>query len=307
MNFHAPDALTTDRKPRCREITGSDIDAIADLLTRGFAGRSRDYWMRGLRRQSTRQVPQGYPRYGFCLEHEGTPVGVLLLLFALTAFRNETAIRCNVASWYVDPRFRGHAPRLVWAGLKNRNVTYFNVTPAISTWSIVEALGFRRYCNGLHISLPVLSRAEPAMRIELVDGGGTTMPNEATNAGLTDAECVLLADHAAYGCLSLVCHPANDAPMPFVLTPFGIKHGRIPLPAMQLIYCRDVADFVRCAGAIGKLLLRRGKPMVIVDANVPIAGLPGFYTEARGRKYFRGPNPPHLADLAETELAVYGP
>ena len=44
-------------KLRCREISEADLDAVADLLTRGFAGRSRDYWMPGLRRQAAREVP----------------------------------------------------------------------------------------------------------------------------------------------------------------------------------------------------------------------------------------------------------
>jgi hypothetical protein len=62
---------------RCREIGTADLDAIADLLTRGFARRSRDYWTTGLQRQSVRDVPEGFPRFGYMLDHEGTPVGVL--------------------------------------------------------------------------------------------------------------------------------------------------------------------------------------------------------------------------------------
>ena len=62
-------------KIRCREIRESDIDAVADLLTRGFAGRARDYWIQGLRRQAAREVPSGYSRFGYMLDHDGTPVG----------------------------------------------------------------------------------------------------------------------------------------------------------------------------------------------------------------------------------------
>ena len=36
-------------------------------------------------------------------------------------------------------------------------------------------------------------------------------------------------------------------------------------------------------------------------------GLAGIYTEARGRKYFKGPHRPRLADLSDTELVLYGP
>ena len=69
------------QKLRCREISAADLDAVADLLTRGFVGRSRDYWMQGLRRQAAREVPDGYPRFGYMLDHDGAPVGVLLLLY----------------------------------------------------------------------------------------------------------------------------------------------------------------------------------------------------------------------------------
>lgn len=47
--------------------------------------------------------------------------------------------------------------------------------------------------------------------------------------------------------------------------------------------------------------------MLIVDANGPVAGLRGMYLASRGCKYFKGPNPPRLADLTETELVLYGP
>ena len=58
---------------RCREIGEADLDGVADLLARGFYGRSRDYWLQGLRRQAAREVPQDYPRFGYMLDHEGVP------------------------------------------------------------------------------------------------------------------------------------------------------------------------------------------------------------------------------------------
>jgi hypothetical protein len=45
---------------------------------------------------------------------------------------------------------------------------------------------------------------------------------------------------------------------------------------------------------------------VLFDATGPVAGLPGFYTERRGCKFFKGPNPPALCDLADTEFAIFG-
>src|ERR1700682_5717140 len=284
---------------RCREIVESDIDAIADLLTRGFPGRGRDYWMRGLRRQSERPVPPGYPRYGYVLENDRMPVGVLLLLYSSRVEADETTIRCNVSSWYVDPLFRVHATLLTSLAQKNKHVTYTNISPAVPTWPIIEAQGFKVYCSGLFFSVPILSRTEPGVTIE------TVTPETRSIKDLPQADLELLTSHAQYGCLSFVCHTIYG-PLPFVMAPKRIRAGRIPLPAMQLVYCRDTADYIRCAGAIGRYLIRRGKPLVIVDANGPVRGLIGVYTEARGRKYFKGPNPPRLTDLTETELVLYG-
>jgi hypothetical protein len=123
--------------------------------------------------------------------------------------------------------------------------------------------------------------------------------------GLPDEELTILKRHAGYGCFSLICRNAEEV-LPFIFFSLRKRRGIIPLPAMQLGYCRSVADFVKCAGAIGRYLLWRGKPIVIVDANGAVAGLAGIYSEARGRKYFKGPHQPRLGDLADTEFAVYG-
>jgi len=140
-------------KLRCREISEADIDAVADLLTRGFVGRSRDYWMQGLRRQAAREVPQGYPRFGYLLDHGGAVVGVLLLIYTTRSSGGQPSIFCNLSSWYVDPAFRNYAPMLTRIAQKNKEVTYLNISPATWTWPIIETQGFNcffrsRRCRG---------------------------------------------------------------------------------------------------------------------------------------------------------------
>jgi hypothetical protein len=289
------------QKLRCREISETDIDAVADLLTRGFAGRPREYWMQGLRRQASREVPNGYPRFGYMLDCDGLPVGVLLLLYAYRADGAETTIYCNLSSWYVEPAFRNYAPLLTKIAQKNKEVTYINISPATWTWPIIEAQGFAPYCSGLFFSLPALSPVRPGMTIE------TVSPDTRTIEGLPAGEVELLARHARYGCLSLICRTASGDALPFILLPVRIRRGWIALPAMQLVYCRDIADYVQCAGAIGRRLVRHGKISVLLDSNGAVPGLIGLYTEARGRKYFKGPQRPHLANLTDTELVLYGP
>jgi hypothetical protein len=289
------------QKIRCREITEADLDAVADLLTRGFPGRSRNYWIQGLRRQAARDVPGNYPRFGYMLDHDGMPVGVLLLLYTARNNGSEARIHCNLSSWYVEPAFRNYATLLTRIAQRHKEVTYLNISPAWWTWPIIEIQGFASYCSGLFFSIPALSRISRGTTVE------TVSPDTLDIAGLTDTEVELLIRHARYGCLSLVCRTASGGVFPFILQPMRIRRGWIAPPAMQLIYCRDIADYVQCAGTIGRALIRHGKISVILDSNGPIAGLTGIYSAARGRKYFKGPHRPRLADLTDTELVLYGP
>jgi hypothetical protein len=286
-------------KPRIREISESDIEAIADLLTRGFVHRSREYWMRGLRRQSMRPLPPDTPRYGYLLENEGEPVGCLLTIYSSKNLDGEMTTCCNVSSWYVDPAFRNNAALFASMTQKRKDVTYFNVTPAHPTWPILEAQGFTTYCSGLYFSLPALSRTGRGMTVEIVTPYTQSIKN------LADADLEKLKREAKYGNLSLACHTVEEA-LPFIFLPLRKRRGIIPMPGVQLGYCRSISDYARCAGAIGRHLLWRGKPVVLVDANGPIAGLTGVYREPYGRKYFKGPNRPRLGDLTDTELAIYG-
>jgi hypothetical protein len=285
-------------KAQVREILESDLDAIGDLLTKGFVHSRREYWRRGLQCQTKRLLPSGVPRYGYLIESQGVPVGCLLLIYSTKLVNGEAAIFCNLSSWYVDPAFRNYAAVFAAMVQKRKDVTYFNVTPASSTWPILEAQGYLAYCRGLYFSVPALSPSGREMAIEAV------APHTRSVSGLANEDFELLKRHADYGSLSLVCY-AGECTFPFVFFPLRKRRG-VPLPGMQLGYCRSIEDYVRCAGAIGRYLLLRGKPLVVVDANGPVAALPGIYTKARGRKYFKGPHQPRLGDLADTELAIYG-
>jgi hypothetical protein len=296
---------TRQAKVRCRQVGDADLEAVADLLTRGFPGRPRSFWLGGLKRQGGRTVPPHCPRYGYLLESDGTVVGALLLICTSLPTGSDPVTRCNLSSWYVEPAFRAHASLLVSFALKQKGVTYVNISPAPHTWPTVEAQGFTPYSTGQFFALPALNRSAPGATIREFRPGTDmeSLPKEL--AAMPDAE--LLLAHADYGCLCLVC-TTREGSYPFVFLPFRIRSGRVPLPCMQLIYCRDTADFLRCAGAVGRYLLRRrAMPFVVIDSNGPIEGLTGTFRRARGRRYFKGPDRPRLGDLAYTELVLFGP
>ena len=281
-------------KIRCRPIVDGDLDTLADLLERGFAPRrTRAFWQRALACLRTRAVPAGMPRYGYLLENDGVPVGVILLIFATTPGTGTP--RANVSSWYVDPAFRGYAPLLVSQALKLKQVTYLNISAARHTWPILAAQGYKRYSSGIVVAAPALQRSgEHGVR--LIAAGRTP---DAPHAPFARE---LMTEHVGFGCIGVWCVTAERA-LPFVFRPRMVKGF---LPCAQLVYCDDAADFVRFAGPIGRFLAMRGRPFVILDANGPIADLTGRYFDGTTPKYFRGPIAPRLGDLAYTEAALFG-
>jgi hypothetical protein len=141
--------------------------------------------------------------------------------------------------------------------------------------------------------VPALSRPAPQATVELFS------PDHV--GGLSDFESDLLAQHAAFGCLSAVVRE-GEASHPFV---FQKHHVKGVIPVHRLLYCREIGDLQRFAGNLGRFLARRGGLLVRFDANRPVAGIVGWYSERRGRKYAKGPRPPLLGDLAFTEAALF--
>jgi hypothetical protein len=272
---------------RCRQIKAADLEAVADLLTRGFASRPRKYWTTALQRLAARGAPEGCPEFGYLLEADGAIVGVLLLIFS----ERGGEIRCNVSSWYVEPAHRGHAALLASMASKLKHVTYLNASASEHTWPILNALGYRRYTEGQVLCLPALKL-----------GGGKARRLTPADAGLPDYD--LLRAHAEAGCLVVVCG-TGAGPEPFVFLRRRI--ARLPFAAMQLIYARDTDAFVACAGPVGRLLARQGAPWVLCDAEAAIPGLAGVFFKDRTPRYFKGPSRPRVNDLAFTEMVVFGP
>src|SRR5262249_52225653 len=99
-------------KLRIREILDDDLIPVTDLLTRGFPC-PRSYWEVGLKRLRSRSAPAEMPRYGYMLEANGDPVGVVLLISSTRCVGNEQKLFSNLSSWYVEPTYRSHATQLL--------------------------------------------------------------------------------------------------------------------------------------------------------------------------------------------------
>lgn len=281
---------------RRRQITEADIESAATLLHRGFPHRSRDEWLAGLQRQRTRHVPEGHPRFGLLLEHRGDLVGIVLTIFSEIEDGGRRSVRCHLSSWYVDAAFKAYSPFLVSHLLKDRTHTFVNISAASHTRGIIEAQGFKAYSNGWLLTLPWIHGSGERVRVRRFEG----VAAESDGALI---ERRLLEEHSSFGCLCLLVQAA-DGNHPFVFTRRR-RLGRF-VTTCTLVYCRNLADYVRFAGPLGRALLRHGIPTVIVDNDDGQHRIAGRRISMEQPKYFRGPVAPRAGDNAFSELAIFG-
>ncbi len=288
--------IASSVRVRTREILDADRPAVARLLTEGFRRSTVENWFEIFDRLAVHQTPAGLPKYGYLIESEGVPVGAILIISSTVRNDNVSSIRCNLSSWYVSPSYRSFAHLFMSRVLKRNEITFVNVSAAPHTFPIIQAQGFSRYSNGqfFAITLPLVSRGDTQVKV---------LPAGEISDGRFDAfERELLHTHAQYGCMSICC-TTRDQSYPFV---FRLRVLKGILPCAQLIYCRNIEEFVRFSGPIGRFLARRGRPLMMVDANGAIPGLVGIYIDGMLPRYYKGPMPPRLGDLAYTESALFG-
>ena len=285
------------RKPAAlvsREIGPDDLVSTAALLQEGFPGKPLAWFEAALPTMPRMEAVAGLPRFGYLLEKHGQPVGAVLTL-AAPGGDGLPGARLNVACWYVRQHYRPFGT-ILYQRLLALGVTCLNVTPAPHTWPVIAAQGFRRFSEGTFVGLPLLGW--PALGTRIVPWG----PGAA--GGLTAYEQTLLGFHAGAGCLAFTC-VTRTGTVPFVFRHRPSRHAA--LRAVQLIYCRDLADLGRQAGAIGRHLARHGFLSVLAGTNGPIPGLAGRYFPDRFPMYYKGEAKPRPGDIAYTELALLAP
>ena len=239
---------------RCRRIEDADADNIVSLLTRGFAPRRpRRFWEHVIASLAARATPADVPKYGYLLESNGAAVGAILQIYSTQhaggAGSPAATTRCNVSSWYVEPAFRSYAPFLVAQAVKQKGVTYLNISSAPHTRPIVEAQGYLRFSNGVFAALPCLSGPPDVdVRVTAAD----------PRAHCEVHERDVLRDHLAYGCMSLWCETRERA-YPFV---FRARRVKGLITCTQPIYCRAIAHPVPFARPLGRYLALRGRPVI---------------------------------------------
>jgi hypothetical protein len=276
---------------RSREIGDGDVPSLAEFLGRSL-GYPGAYYAQILDRLAKHPTPAGFPKYGYLLESGNTIVGAILLIFTKMQLTDACAIRCHVTAWCVEPHYRPFGTLFYSKALNHKGVTYLNISARASALPFLGLQGFSKYASGQFVALPALNLAFDSSEDKVEVVGIDTIPTGHFDSFEQD----LLLNHAKYGCLCLWCTTPERA-YPFV---FHARYFKGLIPGVQLVYCRDVEDFVRFAAPIGSFLAARGKFFVRIDANGPIPGLVGRYFEGMEARYYKGPKP-RLGDLAYTQ------
>lgn len=264
---------------RCRAIAGDDLDGLAALLATGFPNTDRGYWQRGFARWAYVPPVEAVPRYGYVLDDGTAPVGVILLISS----QRGSQIVSNLSSWYVAPQWRTHSTLLISLATKLKHVTYLNASPAPHTWKTLAAQGFTQYNFGRSLSFAL---------------PGSGHVSEAIPGDLPEAQ--LLRDHRALG-MTVVTVERDGVTTPFVFKPRRLD--RPPIPVLDVMYTRGPDDLRRCAPALARHFLPRGRLGFLIDGRQP--GL-SHYVDGKEPRYFKGPYRPILGDLAYTEKVIFG-
>ncbi|MDP4025263.1 hypothetical protein Q8W71_21775 [Methylobacterium sp. NEAU 140] len=299
----SPTAGDPRPKVRCRLIEPADIPAVVALLVESVAYRPASYWQHGFDRLSDRSLPEGVPRFGYVLDHDGALVGVLLTIYSAVPDDPDARLRCNLSSWYVKAAYRGLGTVMDSLAMRDRSVTYTNLSPAAPTIAMHEARGFRRYCGGQMLVVPALCRPGRGQAVRSLTWSG--------DPGIPDALRTLVQDHLGYGCLCLLCTEAGQARV-VILQPMPLKVIRgvswLPrLPVLQMVYAPPVAELARWLGAIGRHLLRRGRPFLLLDTDAPLKNVVGRHVAGWRPRYARGPETVPVNDLTYSEFVIFGP
>jgi hypothetical protein len=272
-----------------RTISEDDLNTTLRLLCEGFPRRREIYWRLALERLRQRPQIAGCPRFGYLVECDNAAQGVILLI----SVDFGRGLRTNVSSWYVRPNYRKYAIFLLQRALKAESETFLDLTPAAHVLPIVRGFGFIPYTGGTILLGPDVA----------IQRGARVYPyNSNVSHLLSESVRALAKRHLSYGCTGLIIDDIAGPELALCRTKW-IKHL---IPAARFIYGSPQV-LMRNAGSLMRTLHSRGIPLALVDAPLDVPPQFGYLMEHREIRYYRGAMAPEPGDLADSEIAIFGP
>lgn len=278
-------------------IDDSNLDRALELLRRGFPKQSQAFWLRGIERSRCRMSRgTGWP-LGYLLHVKERSVGVLLTFArhrARPAGGSDTIV--NLSSWYVEPSARIAAPLMLKKVMAGGHDMLTDLSPSHAVAQMLPPLGFSRWNEG------VIAMAAPEAMAGLFKKAAVMAPDDIPAGALSDADWQLLSDHDRLGCL---CAGLYDGAgwHPLVFAPMQIKGVR----TAYLMFARSRRAVLAHRGAVAWHLMKRGMPVLCMDADAEERVGGCMFFAGKRPKYFRGNGPRDCTDYSYSELVFLGP
>jgi len=208
---------------RLRPACPSDIGQICRLLNREWPRIGLNDWHRLFDYSWLNEKPN----LGFVLTVNDEVVGFLGTVFAYRRINGKSGMVCNLTSWCVLPEYRGWSIALLMAALRDRSISYTNLTAGPGLVSIFDRIGFQQL-NTQRVLMPPLLHAGTLW----ARGARIVSDPEQVRALLDEEQRRIFNDHAPYECLQLAL---VDGPEIAYLV--AKRRMARDLPVSELFYC----------------------------------------------------------------------
>lgn len=273
-------------------IGDGNFAIAAALLKEGFPRHQDGFWARTLQTVSDYSNAWGLGAPGHVMSVDGEPVGVLLTIGRRT-FNGPKVV--NLSSWYVRPKYRWLAPRMLMRATSEPATTYTDLTASEEAAKLNTLLGFRTITDTVaYLFLPWIALSN-------FRSGAHVAPMSAKSlARLDEADRAMLEFHAQLDCICAVLEDeAGATPLIFSRT------SRRGVPFARLIYARDRSAAQAARGAIARFLIGRGVFLLCLFVNRDEA-VPSGWLGRGAPVQVKGEWHDGRIDAAYSELAFMG-
>lgn len=276
--------------PKIEKITAGMFDDIhATYLQEDDPQSTKQDWQRLFQ-----QYHPDHDCLGYALMEDAKIVGMLGMIFSPRQIGERQVDFCNLHSWFVEEKYRGHSLFLMRPALGIKDVVLTDFTPTPHVVEISKRIGFKQMDGSLQILLPHLRRDRGDCEI-------VSNPDQIRNFA-SPAEQKLMDDHPAPGFGYLMIR--QDARHCLVIHTTVQRHW---LKYCYVLYASDVGLFSEASCPIRSRLKRETKSRyVAVNARqfstVPIPS--SFKIPASSTQMVRGDGvDPSGIDMLYSEVA----
>lgn len=276
-----------------REITFEDLDATLPILSRGFPAMRRGGWTAAIDRLRRFGAADPAASAAYLLEQKGRDVGVILTIpSSRTGGTDATPRRIvNLSSWYIDPDYRWHAPRMLRSVTASDAILYTDLTATPPVRAMIERFGFRGWTEGTLV-FPL-----PRFAIGFARGSYIVPLRDLPPDAFAEPMRRMLDQHAALDCVvGGLWDGAALRPVVFSRKTYrGIR-------AARLIFADDRATILAHLTAISRFLLREKFLLLAVNADRSERVAGSIFTHRTAPAFYKGAKPPAPCDLAFSEF-----